>query len=52
MSNTNRMTRIEIPEASWRAFRMVAIKMGVKSPELLGAVVESYLARRKRSAAA
>jgi hypothetical protein len=51
MSNTRvnwRMTRIEIPEASWRAFRMLAIKMGTTTPEMLGAVVESYLNRRRK----
>ncbi len=47
MSNI-RMTRIEIPEASWRQFRMAAIKMGTDTPSLLGAVVESYLTRRKK----
>ncbi len=42
------MTRIEIPEASWRQFRMAAIKMGITAPQLLGGVVESYLTRRKK----
>jgi hypothetical protein len=53
MSNTRvhwRMTRVEIPEASWRQFRMLAIKMGTTTPEMLGAVIESYLARRRKDA--
>jgi hypothetical protein len=49
MSNI-RMTRVEIPETTWRQFRMAAIKMDTTTPALLGAVVESYLARRRRAA--
>jgi len=44
------MTRIEISESAWRQFRMAAIKMDTTIPALLGAVVESYLARRRRAA--
>jgi hypothetical protein len=40
------VTRIDIDEASWRAFRGICIERGVFVPDVLGALVRGYVKRQ------